>query len=155
MFDFALPSSGAITETIIQGLNQAGSFEVSSGNQVTVLGGASANAPLSPVAGESDVWTAAGIQYTFSPVAGSALGTLTISRGALGSNQIIVENFNLSDANWTPQGDPGIHLAPTLSLTAGAIAGTASSSAIFPAGSEQSYTLAVDAHRSRRRKPSR
>jgi hypothetical protein len=71
-FDFALPSSGAITETIFPFSNQQGTLEVSQGNSVTVLGG-SESVPLAPAQslfspGISKVWSSGsgGTTYTYS-----------------------------------------------------------------------------------------
>lgn len=96
-------------------------------------------------------WTdASGTEYQFTPGQGfsqTGFGTLVISNGVLGAdngNEIAIQNFNLSLAGARPNGFMGITLPESLALTAGANLGTGGP-ATFAAGSEQSYTLSVDA----------
>ena len=139
-YECNMPVTGTVSEVIDS--NGAGTVWVDSSIGYGQLTGGSA------VPGTPGTWKDNnGTQYTFSGSLSSSIGTLTITGGLLGTNpadSITIQNFNLAAAATSPEGFLGISLAYTLSLTAGTGAGSGSS-ATFPAGSEQSYTLSADA----------
>ena len=154
--DFALPSSGSLTETIVPwgtagnlngitafGTQTGGVVEVSSGGgQPTVLGG-SATQQIPGAGGLGTgvlTWSAAdGTQYQYT----QSTGVLAITGGSLGTNAIDIQNFNLAAAE-SATGYLGIFLKSQGQTTAGATIGT-DPPAQFAAGSEQSYTFSTDA----------
>lgn len=101
------------------------------------------------VTGQSYTWTdSSGDQYEFVPAAaGSPDGTLTISKGLFGApgNEIVVDSFNLSQAEFAAGGYMGISLAPSITLSAsGAEAGQSQTAPNFQAGTSQAYTISLN-----------
>jgi Ca2+-binding RTX toxin-like protein len=139
--NFNAPSGAQqVTETII-GTTGAGSVWVDGNNHYTQLTGAPP-APTTP-----DTWALGGLTYTFAGTPDSPLGTLTITGALLGSNSansIEIENFNLESAQ-SATGFMGIYLGGALFLNSTANAGVDAPAPDFQAGSNQSYTLSVDA----------
>jgi hypothetical protein len=139
-YECNIPVSGSVSEVIDS--NGFGTVWVNSTLGYGQLTGGS------PVQGTPDTWKDSnGTQYVFSGSPNSDIGTLTISGGLLGSdpaNSVTIQNFNLAAAATSAGGFLGIQLGYAISLAAGTGA-SSGSSATFPAGSEQSYTLSVDA----------
>jgi hypothetical protein len=134
------------TVTIIA--NASGQSSVSLFDGVSSLPGSS-SAPLQvePKVGPLEQWSTngqpGGFQYTFS----STLDTMTISNvsaNGLGNNVIVIDNFNLAAAE-SSTGFLGIYLNPPAYLNATANAGVDPPALNFTEGSNQSYTLSVDA----------
>jgi trimeric autotransporter adhesin len=134
-------NTGASTETITNP-NGTGAVFINSATACTSLSGGAA------VANSPDVWRDAnGTVYTFNGAPNSAIGTLTISGGLLNNgyaNTIVINDFNLASAN-TQTGFMGIVLADVPTLNASANAGVDPPAPNFMEGSNQSYTLSVDA----------
>jgi Ca2+-binding RTX toxin-like protein len=139
-YECNIPVTGSVSEVIDS--NGQGTVWVNSTLGYGQLTGGS------PVQGTPDTWKDSnGTQYVFSGSPNSDIGTLTISGGLLGSdpaNSVTIQNFNLAAAATSAGGFLGIQLGYAISLAAGTGA-SSGSSATFPAGSEQSYTLSVDA----------
>jgi len=111
-----------------------------SGAYTTLLGGPA-------VVGTPNTWEANGVIYTFAGLPDASIGSLTITGGVLNSafsNTIIINNFNISMAQ-SATGFMGIVLPGELFLNATANAGVDPPAPNFQAGSNQSYTLSVDA----------
>ena len=145
-FDFALPTSGALTETIFPYANQQGTLEVSKGNSPSLLGG-SISAPLQSntaqsTPGVSKVWT--GPDGTTTYTYNVASEQMFITGGVLGSNSIDIHNFNLSAAE-SATGFMGIFLDPNLQQNVTANQGVDPPVGYFIGGSTESFTLSVDA----------
>jgi trimeric autotransporter adhesin len=142
-----LPLTGSVTQTIVDSLG-LGQIVVSSNGQFNILGGTAAN-PLTPVAGQSNAWQdTAGTQYSFS----SSTDQLTISEGYLGAgNEVIVDDFIIGEGagpdsyTGTSGGFLGIFLPEQASLNASANSGIDPPAPNFIEGSDQSYTLSLDA----------
>jgi Ca2+-binding RTX toxin-like protein len=138
-------SKGAFGWQFSQGID--GAIDVVVGNTPTKLGGTAA-APLKfEVSNSGFLWSAdsstAGVQYSFD----SNTDELTISNsaavadGGLGSNEIVIKNFNLSAAE-SSGGFLGIHLqAPPPSVNWPANVGIDPPVPNFVAGSSSSYTI--------------
>jgi Ca2+-binding RTX toxin-like protein len=143
-FDYAVPApSQTLVEIIDNGVGNATGRVVVLGSSATTLTGGSA------VPGVTDKWvdTINGYQYQFEAAsADSDQGTLVVSNGLLGAggNEIAIDNFNIETAHG-PSGYLGIVLPETLSLNASANAGVDPPAPNFQAGSDQSYTLSIDA----------
>jgi hypothetical protein len=140
VFDVTVPNNGSVSATIIATLG-AGSIVVANGTNTTTIGnGIQTSGDLT--------WSdSAGTTYTFSGDVGSDVGNLAISGGVLGSNpssSIVIQNFNIADAQGS-SGFLGIHLPETTFLNASANSGIDPPAPNFIEGSDQSYTLSVDA----------
>ena len=142
VFAYATPNPGqTLVLTVDNGVsNSAGSVEVLGAGIVTLTGG-------SAVAGQPLKWASNGNQYSFAPASpGSAVGTMTITNSSWGSvgDSIVIKNFNLNVAEFASGGYLGLVLGAGLRVTANALHG-ANGPAPFLAGSEQAYTVSVDA----------
>lgn len=87
--------------------------------------------------------------YTFNPIYGPTLGILTISHGVLGNGQIIIQDFDLTQAE-TPGGPGflGIHLGMQLDVSTNtginpllATGGGSLNSTVTAQGGEQPFTI--------------
>lgn len=141
-FEFNVPGRSQIAQETIVGGSGQGTLWVNGPSIYAQLAGGS------PVPGSPGSWADSnGTKYVFTGSPNSPLGTLTITSGLLGSNladSITIQDFNLSSANGLT-GYMGIFLPGTLSLNAAANAGVSGPTPIFVEGSNQSYTLSVDA----------
>lgn len=113
-FEFNVPALGQVATETIEGGSGQGTIWVNGAIGYGQLSGGTA------VSGVADKWTDTnGTQYTFQGSFASALGTLTIAGGMLGSNpanSIVIDNFDLAAATANPQGFLGIVLPESLSL---------------------------------------
>jgi hypothetical protein len=101
-FDFVVPVSSTVVETIEAGSNQSATLEVNTSAGVVTLGGSNA----APLKFESSagiyVWssdgTSAGFQYTFDPISDvlTISDSAAVSAGGMGSNEIEIKNFSRS-----------------------------------------------------------
>lgn len=142
-FAFAMPGSGAVTETINPNDGQRGVVEVLSDGQVTVLSGYGPSVAAAVSAdGNTLTWTGSGSTYSYSKVTGA----LTITGGSLvsgnNSNTIIIKNFSISAAE--NGGFLGITLGKTAFTNFSANKGVDPPAPDFIAGSTQSYTFSTD-----------
>jgi hypothetical protein len=140
-FIFDLTQVTANSTETIDKPNATGSVDVNTvDGDTTLTGGA-------PVAGTPNTWEANGVTYTFNALPDDSLGSLTISGGVLDStfsNTIVINDFNMSLAQ-TAAGFMGIVLPEEVSLNAAANAGVDPPAPNFIEGTNQSYTLSVDA----------
>jgi Ca2+-binding RTX toxin-like protein len=141
-FDFNVPTDGAVAAETINGGTGIGSVWVDSGNVYARLKGGAA------LSQGPDTWKdASGTTYVFTGDTGSQVGTLLISGGSLGNNPanaITIQNFNLASAQRSG-GFLGIVLPAVVDLNAAANAGVDPPAPNFVEGTNQSYTLSVDA----------
>jgi Ca2+-binding RTX toxin-like protein len=149
-FVFVAPTAGLgttqnLVETIISGNNNnTGSVRVGS----TQITGPGAFATVS-VNGLVATWTstADGTQYQYTVAnAGATTGTLTISQGVLANgDEIVIDNFNLDQAENSSSGYLGIQLTSAVALFAGTptvsqLFGGAES-AVTASGAEETLTI--------------
>lgn len=144
-FVFVPPASGSAIETINDSRgNGSGSIFVG-GTQL--IGG-------TPSVGVGDTWTDSnGDQYQFAAASiGSNIGRLTITQGLLGSggNQIVINNFDLSQAETNANGFLGIKFGNQLTLAASTAVNNpdvtqADQTADVPSGAAQTFTLYASA----------
>ncbi|MGA7180291.1 MAG: hypothetical protein WBX11_11975 [Thiobacillaceae bacterium] len=73
--------------------------------------------PTTPLvySGTPGLWTSGSTQFQFDPLK----KTLTISQGLLGTDQIVIDNFDVSKAETDPNGYLGIHMQSALKLMLG------------------------------------
>ena len=139
--DFTAPSGSQLVSELIVASAATRSVWLDGNNTYAQLTGGA------PVAGTPKVWTSNGLTYTFAGSPNNSLGTLTITGAPLGSNAsnaITIDNFNLSAAH-TAAGFMGIVLPEEDFFNAAANAGVDPPAPNFVEGTNQSYTLSVDA----------
>jgi len=118
IFNYTVPSNGhTVVETINSDNNGSGEISVNTSAACIPLTGGT------PLAGKGNTWTdSSGDQYQFTAATiGSNIGKLTISQGLLGSggNQIVINNFDLHQAETTANGYLGIKFGEQLAIVAG------------------------------------
>ena len=141
-FVYALPTSGTAADTITDSYD----------NGTVWVGGTELTGTTN--SGSNFTWTDGnGDQYQFAPSTTEGVGTLTISGGLLGGagDQIVIDNFDLNQAETGANGYLGIKLGQSLALvqgtnlssnpflTGGAIPSGQSSS--LSGSSSQTYTV--------------
>jgi Ca2+-binding RTX toxin-like protein len=89
-----------------------------------------------------NIWSdGSGTQYQFTPGIGR-LGTLAVTGGSVGAgNSIQINDFDLSVAQWNPNGFLGIQIPPTLTISSG-VSGN-QGSATLNEGDQQSFTVSL------------
>ncbi len=152
VFNYIVPTNGqSVVETIDNGsTNSSGAVSVITGTTNTQLTGSTT------AEGAGGIWTDSnGDQYQFTAASiGSNIGALTITKGLLGSggNEIVINNFDLGQAEINANGYLGIKFGEQLAIVAGGSPvspftnGTPSSqTASVPNGNTKTFTLYTSA----------
>jgi Ca2+-binding RTX toxin-like protein len=147
-----LPSTLSLSDegSTLQFEDVSGDLQIDGQNLGGIFVGNNVLTGTGTVSGSYSWVDGSGDQYSFQPGAGfsqTGLGTLQITGSQVTADslsEITIDNFSLSAAE-SAAGEMGINLSGTLTLSAGASAGTTGPVPNFVEGSEESYTLSANA----------